>query len=144
MSASAAQPPKVWRVGTLQYTAGGLILLGLCLLGGDFPWALKDRAVVPSATLLIKEFGVSDFLYGLIIVSFPNFTNIILGPVISYLSDRHRGKWGRRIPYLFFTIPFIVGGLFLLGGSRVLGIWLHQAVPGISEYAGKLTVFCIA
>lgn len=144
MSVSLRRQPKIWKVGTLQYTTGGLFLLGFFLLGGDFPWALKDRAVVPSATLLIKEFGVSDFLYGLIIVSFPSFTNIILGPIISYKSDRHRGRWGRRIPYLFFTIPFIVGGLYLLGGSRVLGMWLHQVIPGVSEYAGKLAVFCIA
>lgn len=137
-------PGKIWRAGTLTYTAGGLVLLGIWLLGGDFPWALKDRAVTPSATLLIKQIGVSEFVYGLIIVSFPNFTNTFLSPIISYISDRHRGRWGRRIPFLLFTTPFIVFGLYGLGLTRLLGAWLHGVAPSIPEHHAMLIFFCIA
>lgn len=140
----AASGKRIWRVGTLSYTAGGLIVLCLCLLGGDFPWALKDRAVGPSATLLIKQIGVSELVYGLVIIGFPNFTNLFLSPAICYISDRHRGRRGRRIPFLMFTTPFIVLGLYLLGFSKVLGAWLHDAVPAVSEHAGMLLFFCIA
>ena len=140
----SASGKRVWRVGTLSYTAGGLFLLGIYLLGGDFPWALKDRAVSPSATLLIKQIGVSELVYGLVIIGFPNFTNLFLSPAVSYLSDRHRGRWGRRIPFLMFTTPFIVLGLYLLGFSRILGSWLHGVLPAVSEHAGMLLFFCIA
>ena len=132
---AAAPGKKLWRVGTLSYTAGGLLMLCLCLLGGDFPWALKDRAVAPSATLLIRQIGVSELVYGLVIIGFPNFTNLFLSPAICYISDRHRGRWGRRIPFLMFTTPFIVLGLYLLGFSRMLGSRLHGAVPAVSEAA---------
>ena len=64
--------PKVWKTGTLVYTSAGLAMLFLWLLWGDFTWAMKDRAVGPSATLLIKQIGVSDFLYALIVIAFPN------------------------------------------------------------------------
>ncbi|MBS1369023.1 MAG: MFS transporter [Lentisphaeria bacterium] len=146
-SAPAEEPApreRVWRAGTLTYTFGGLVLLGLWLLGGDFPWALKDRAVTPSATLLIKQIGVSELVYGLVIVGFPNFTNTFLSPIISYVSDRHRGRWGRRIPFLLFTTPFIVLGLYGLGLTRILGSWLHGAVPSIPEHHAMLIFFCIA
>ncbi len=144
-AAPSEKQKKVWRAGTLTYTTGGLILLGLYLLGGDFPWALKDRAVMPSATVLIKDvIGVPEVIYGLIIVSFPNFTNLFLAPVVSYVSDRHRGRWGRRIPFLMFTTPFIVAGLFLLGLTPFLGGWLSEMIPSISKSAGMLIFFCIA
>ncbi len=143
--ATVPPPKKLWHAGTLTYTTGGLILLGLYLLGGDFPWALKDRAVQPSATVLIKDvIGVPEVIYGLIIVSFPNFTNLVLAPIVSYVSDRHRSRWGRRIPFLMFTTPFIVTGLFLLGFTPFLGGWLHEAVPSISKQSGMLIFFCIA
>ncbi len=134
---------KIWQVGTLTYTTGGLILLCFWLLWGDFPWAMKDRAIGPSATLLIKQLGVSDFLYGLIIIAFPNFTNIFLMPMISYISDRHRGRLGRRIPFLLFTTPFIVLGIYLIGITHPLGRFLHSVIPSISEHLAMLTAFCI-
>ncbi len=142
-----AAPPqkKLWHAGTLTYTTAGLVLLALYLLGGDFPWALKDRAVQPSATVLITNvIGVPEFVYALIIVSFPNFTNIFLSPVISYISDRHRGRFGRRIPFLMFTTPIIVLGLYILGFTPFLGGWLHETIPAISKHTGMLIFFCIA
>ncbi len=134
---------KIWRTGTLTYTTGGLLVLCFWLLWGDFPWAMRGRAVGPSATLLIKQLGVSDFLYGLIIIAFPNFTNIFLMPTISYISDRHRGRWGRRIPFLLFTTPFIVLGLYLIGLTHPFGNWLASMFPMLSMRGAKLTVFCI-
>ena len=119
-------------------------MLYFLLLGGDFPVALKDRAVGPAATILIKGLGVSELFYGLIIIGFPNFTNLFLSPVISFISDRHRGRWGRRIPFLMFTTPFIVLGLYLLGLSRLLGGWLHSVIPEISEHTAILIIFSIA
>ena len=57
--------PRIWRVGTLTYTAGGIAALFCWLLWGDFAWSLKERAAASVATLMIKSFEVSDFVYGL-------------------------------------------------------------------------------
>src|SRR5262245_14572413 len=83
-----------WLVGTLSYSTAGLIILFAWLLGGDFAWQMKERAITPVATLLVKKLQASDFVIGLLIVSLPNLVNMILGPVVSTASDRHRGRWG--------------------------------------------------
>ena len=135
---------KLWKTGTLVYSSTGLAMLFFWLLWGDFTWAMKDRAVGPSATLLIKQIGVSDFLYALIVIAFPCSTNIFLSPIISYLSDRHRGPHGRRIPFLLFTTPFIVLGLYGLGLTPLLGGKLHELFPALTLHGGRLLVFCIS
>ncbi len=135
---------KQWRNGTLVYTAGGLVMLFIWLMWGDFAYSMKDRASGPVAALMIKQFDVSDFLFGIIMISFPNFTNLFLCPIVAYRSDRHRGKYGRRIPYLFLTTPFIVVGLIGLGFTPMLSRLLHGMVGAerISYNLTALLVFC--
>ena len=142
MSHSNSAAPRMWKCGTLVYTTAGLVSLFCWLLWGDFTWAMKDRAVGPSATLLIRMFDVSDLVYTLIIVAFPNFTNIFLCPIVSYISDRHRGRLGRRIPFLIFTTPFIVLGLIGLGFTPMLGRWLCRLVgPEMLPYNSAGLIF---
>ena len=133
-----------WRNGTLVYTVGGLAVLFLWLMWGDFAYSMKDRATGTVAALMLKKFDVSDFLFGIIMISFPNFTNIFLCPIVSYRSDRHRGRFGRRIPYLLLTTPFIVIGLAGLGVTPLLARLIRQAV-GAEHTSYNLTallVFC--
>ena len=136
---------KTWTVGTLTYTTAGLVALFGWLLWGDFAWAMKERAVNIVATLMARSFGISDFGHGLLIVGFTNLTNIFLQPIISYRSDRYRSKWGRRIPYLLKTTPFVVIGLLGLSVTPILGEWLQNAigVDRISYNMSALIVFGI-
>lgn len=134
---------RTWSVGTLKYSMAGLIILFLLLLWGDFAWSMRDRTVMPVAQILTKQkWQMSDALYALIVLSYPNFTNIFLMPIISYMSDRHRGRWGRRIPFLLFTTPFIVVGLIGLGLTDIGGAWL-SGVTGWSLRPCQLTIFGI-
>ena len=124
------QPKSKWSVGTLTYTAAGLAVLFALLLWGDFAWSMKDRVVFPMTVKLAKErFELNDTLYSILIISFPNFTNIFLMPIVSYLSDRHRGRLGRRIPFLLFTTPFIVAGLLGIGLNAEIGRALEPLLP---------------
>lgn len=136
-------PQKIYRAGTLTYTVGGIAALFAVLLWGDFAWSMKERAIQSIAALTVKSFGISDFAYGLLIISFPSFTNIILGPIISYKSDRYRGRLGRRIPFLIFTTPFVVTGVIGMGFSPMLGKWLQQmiGVENISYHTSALIAF---
>ena len=138
-----AKEQKIWRAGTLTYTTTGIILLFIWLLWGDFAWGLKERSVGYVAGLMVKSFGISDFVYTVMMVSFPCFTNIFLMPIISYRSDRHRGKWGRRIPFLMKTTPFVVVGLIGLGFTPMLGNWLsaHIGADRLSVNMASLLVF---
>ena len=120
---------KIFTAGTLTYTTSGIIALFCWMLWGDFAWVMKGRSVGALAAVMVKKFGISNFLYGLLIISIPNFTNIFLIPWISYKSDRHRGRFGRRIPYLFMTTPIVTVAMVGLGLSPWLGTVLKaQAI----------------
>lgn len=106
---------KKWNKGTLAYTAGGITVLFLLLLFGDFVWSIRERSVGMIARILLKQFGASDALNGLIISSIPSGIGMLLGPAIAYRSDRTRSRFGRRIPYLFITTPIVVIGLLGMG-----------------------------
>jgi MFS family permease len=109
--------PQRWSIGTLVYTKWQLVVLFCWLLWGDFAFSMKDRSVGPLATLVIKKFHASDVLLSIFLVSLPAAVGMILGPIISFRSDRHRSRWGRRIPYLLVTTPFAVLAMVGLGFS---------------------------
>ncbi len=137
------QPKSKWSVGTLTYTAAGLAVLFALLLWGDFAWSMKDRVVFPMTVKLAKErFELNDTLYSILIISFPNFTNIFLMPIVSYLSDRHRGRLGRRIPFLLFTTPFIVIGLLGIGMNAEIGGVIGK-ITSLDARAAALVAFCV-
>ncbi len=132
-----AQPPghaprQIWRVGTLTYTSAGLAVLFCWLLWGDFAWAMKDRAIPPIVQLLLKKFGASDMVAGLLFGSLPPALGLFLGPIIGYKSDRHRGRWGRRIPFLLISTPIAVLGIVGLALSPALGAHLDKWLGPLS------------
>ena len=114
-------PRKSWKAGTLTYTTAGLVVLFFWLLWGDFAWSMKDRAIPPIVQILLKKFGASDMVAALLFGSLPPAMGIILGPIIGYKSDRHRGRWGRRIPFLLISTPIAVLGIAGLAFSPVMG-----------------------
>lgn len=128
MSTDACEGKKIWRAGTLTYTTAGIIGLFCLLLWGDFAWGLKERSVGFVAGLMVKSYGISNFWYGVLLTSYPCFTNIFLMPAISFWSDRYRSRLGRRIPFLLVTTPFVVAGLLGLAATPMLGTWLRGVV----------------
>ena len=69
---------KIWQKGTLTYTTAGVVVLFCWLLWGDFAWGLKERAVGQVAGLMLKSFDISNLWYGVLMISYPCFTNIFL------------------------------------------------------------------
>lgn len=144
--AETSAPPKGerrWTVGTLTYTSVGLIILFCWLLWGDFAWTMKERAVNPVAMVMLRGFSAPDWLVGLLIGSIPAAIGLILGPVVSVMSDRHRSRWGRRIPFLLFPTPIVTLTMFGLAAVPMIGSWVHEAwgpsSPG--EMACRIIVF---
>lgn len=115
-----------WTVGTLSYTSGGIVILFLWLLWGDFAWSMRDRSIWPLASWYLDHIGVSKMLFGLLMSSFPALIGLVLGPIISVKSDRHRGKWGRRIPFLLVTTPMAALGMIGLAMTPLMAKWLHR------------------
>jgi len=103
--------PAIFEVGTLRYTKPALYLLFFWLMWNDFSLMFLER--VNSLTgFLMKDLGASYTELGLI--STFGMIGFWINPVFSVWSDRHRGKWGRRRPFLFATTPFLAFFLMII------------------------------
>jgi maltose/moltooligosaccharide transporter len=122
-----------YHAGTLTYTFGGLVVLFFWLLWGDFTISLKDRSVTPTFQVLLRTHEASAFVMGLLLSFLPPLIVIFLIPVISFKSDRHRGKWGRRIPFLLIPTPLAVLTMVGLGYSPMIGRWIWNLMGGASS-----------
>ena len=127
---SASGSRKTWTAGSLTYTVGGLLLLMLLLLGGDFAWSMRERSVQPLFQILLRKYEASDFLTSLLLGSIPACITVLVWPVVSVWSDRTRTRWGRRVPFLFFPTPFIFGAMVGLGYAPEIGVWVQQLMGG--------------
>ena len=61
------------------------------LLFGDFAWSMRDRSIGQMAAWYLNHLKVPNLVFGLFMSSLPVLVGLILGPVISVKSDRHRG-----------------------------------------------------
>jgi len=132
--ASAAIDPKnplgeiKYKVGTLEYTKRGLVVLFFWLLWGDFCFTLME-CVFPSITpLALRNLHAPNFVIGLVMTTIPAFLNFIVCPWVSFKSDRHRGKWGRRIPFLLFPTPWLTVFLVMIAFAPDLGKLISRTI----------------
>ncbi len=129
---------QIWSVGTLVYTLSGLTLLFTWLLWGDFALSLRERSLGKLTQLLFTDTGSSNTLQQILTATIPTTIGLFVGPAISYISDRHRSRTGRRIPFLIYLTP--IAGLAMLGiaFSPQMGLALyklagHTVTPGLDE-----------
>jgi len=122
--------PADYRVGSLSYTRPKLAVLLFWLLWGDFCYVLME-AVTPSIMpLQLTALGASNTVMSLVLSTIPWTMGLILNPVISFKSDRFRSRWGRRIPFIAVTLPFLVLCLIGLGFGEQAGVWIHGRAAG--------------
>jgi len=94
--------------------------------------------------LLFQKFGASNFVSSLLIATLPYGLILLIGPIVSYRSDRYRSRWGRRIPFLAIHIPFVVLSMVAVAFSPVLGQGLHQLLGQSSPGLSTCTLIIIA
>src|ERR1700692_4138885 len=121
-----ALEPKSYHAGTLSYTKPALAILFFWLLWGDFCYTVMEAVTGPIMQLKFKHLDASNTEIGLIIGTIPGLVYSILNPIISFKSDRFRSRWGRRIPFILFSLPFLVFFLVCLGFGDRMGFWLHE------------------
>ena len=122
--------PEHMKIGTLVYTKAGLIALFAFLLWGDFCFSLMETVIPSILPLELNKLGAQPWAITLIFTSIPNLMNTIINPIASFRSDRLRTKWGRRIPFLAASSPFVVLFLILLGYSEPISRFIHQSLLG--------------
>jgi glycoside/pentoside/hexuronide:cation symporter, GPH family len=106
MSEPHPATPKRDRVSWLQLAAYGS--------GGLIPIALFNSVGLLIGMIGNISLGLSAFWLGLISV-IPRLWEAACDPVVGYLSDHTRSRWGRRRPYI------LLGGL--LAAVSFVGIW---------------------
>ena len=89
---------------------------------GSFVNSLLGAAIGSMVIVLNLGLGMNPALVGLV-SALPRLTDAITDPLMGYISDNTRSKWGRRRPYIFV-------GAILAG---VLFYWLWQLPQGESE-----------
>jgi len=123
----------VYHAGTtLTYTKSKLVVLFCWLLWGDFCYMLMETVVPSILPLKFKALGASNVAIGVILTTLPMIINTVLNPVISFRSDRYRSRWGRRIPFILFTIPPLVLLLVGVGFADKMGFGLHRWISGVA------------
>jgi len=136
-SASTATIENRYTVGTLSYTKTGLYWLFVWLLWGDFCFTLMESVVPSLLPLMLKDHGASNKEISIIVGTIATALNTVVGPICSYRSDRHRSRFGRRIPFLIWPTPFIVLFLMLLPYAPEIAKWLMQVewVAGLFSHS---------
>ncbi len=134
---------KVFKVGTLVYTRAGLFTLFAWLLWADVCFVLHD-AVMGLTPLKYKALEAPNWLMALLMSTIPMALNATICPWVSFTSDRHRGKLGRRIPFILYTAPFLTLAMLAIGYSKPLGHFLHGVLAAanvtISTNASELII----
>ncbi len=139
-----ASASKTYRCGTLTYTKIGLTAVLAWLLWGDFCFTLME-AVVPSIVpLKLKGLGCPNWVMGVILSTVPGILHMTVCPYVSFKSDRFRSRWGRRIPFIVCTMPFLCISLAMLGWSDDISLLLQKYSPALTQFApATLTVVLI-
>jgi len=139
---------NIYEVGTLRYTTRGLFVLFIWLLWGDFAFTFFESIFGRFIPLYLKDLQASNTLIGVMTGSFVGLVNLFFLPNISQWSDTSRGRWGRRIPFLYAVTPLTVASLVLIGFAPELGAWLHdhaiaRFAPGVSVTTVILSLLCV-
>ena len=142
---------RLYRVGTLTYTRGALFGVVFWMLLGAFCLQIMEQLPTCMVPLQLRWAHASDALIGFISGSLPAILGMALNPFVGVQSDRHRGKLGRRRPFLIWSTPVVVLSLIALGASDPIASWLTGAF-GLASLAsvkigwigGSMVVFVVA
>lgn len=138
-------PNPNYTVGTLKYTGFGLMMLFVWLLWGDICYHVLEESLPNVLPLKLNEMGAGDTTNAILKITIPYSVVFFLAPVVSFRSDRTRTRWGRRIPYLFWSAPAMGGFLILIGCYQeltdlVMGRAASITVLGQSVSSGTMAV----
>lgn len=140
----ADAPDAIYRIGNLRYSRRSLVFPFIFLLGGDFSFVFFEQIFGRMMPLYLKQLHASNTIIGLLTGSIAGLINLVFLPNISMATDRHRGRLGRRIPFLLWATPCTALSLVLIGYAPELSRWLQAAMPMSRMLAlGTLTLVLV-
>jgi MFS family permease len=127
---------RIYHVGTLTYTPRQLGILFFWLLWGDFCFVLMETVIPSIIPVKFGQLGASNTTLGIVLTTIPMALHALLAPIISFRSDRYRSRWGRRIPFILVTLPFLAITLIGVGYGEKIGLYLY---PWLQRFIDSLT-----
>lgn len=137
-TSEVSKSPQIFRCGTLEYTKRMLMMMFFWLLWGDFCFMLMEQVHPTVLPLMLKSLGASNFIISLYVTTAISAISFVVNPIISFKSDRHRSRLGRRRPFLLVTTPIVGLFLILTGLSKEIGIWMHKLAFSHSQVTANL------
>ena len=134
-TAPALKTAETYHCGTLTYTKAGLLALFAWLLWGDFCFTLMETVVPTILPLKLKALGCSNGMMGIILSTIPAILNTTICPYVSFKSDRYRSRWGRRMPFIIATLPFMCLSLALFGWADPISLFLQRNLSALHGMA---------
>lgn len=125
-AAPEVKDQPIYKCGALTYTKMGLIALFCWLLWGDFCYSVMELMAPHIVPLQLRELDAPNWVISLFIAAIPNILNLGVSPYVHVRSDRCRSRWGRRIPFIAASIPFISLNLCLLAFSGDIAELIHK------------------
>lgn len=129
---------KRWHVRSLTYTTGGLIVLFMTLLMGDFVWSMRDRSIGGMANWYLNSLNISSVLFGIFFSTIPAVITFVLVPVLSVKSDNYRSPRGRRLPFLLFITPLAALGMIGIALTPVIVSAVSGSILNHNAFGGLL------
>jgi Na+/melibiose symporter-like transporter len=129
---------KTYRVGTLVYTPAALLTVMFWMLLGDLCLQIMEQLPTSLVPLQLRWATASDTLIGFVTGSLPALLGIMLNPLVGVQSDRHRGKMGRRRPFLLASTPLVMLALLGLGFAKPIAEFLGGLTGAESLVALKI------
>lgn len=105
------------------------------MIFGNFASVLADTVVPSIMPLKFKSLGTSNLMIGLFASSIPSFLAVFMNPYISFKSDRYRSRWGRRIPFILWTLPPLCLSLVGLAFGEDIIKFLSPHIQAITDYS---------
>ncbi len=117
---------EVFVAGKLQYTKLGLISLFAWLCWGAFCFNLFERVTTTLLPLQLRSIGASTTTMAVIMTVIPGILGMLIGAPVSYKSDRCTHRWGRRRPFIIYTMPFLCLFMVSLGFTEDLADFIRN------------------
>ncbi len=141
----AAEPKNNLVCGTLVYTKFKLALVFLYLMIAGFCYSISLTMPARLLPIQMESLSISDSEKYLILATIGGILNMTVCPYISFKSDRYRSRFGRRIPFILISLPFLVVSLLLFAYTDRMGVWLSSRLSGVIQMApATSTILLIA
>ncbi len=123
---------QVYECGTLRYSLGGLLLAVGLILFAFFSLTLTTSIINNLIPLQLKDaLGADNKTITIIIGTIGGIFNITICPIVSFKSDRYRSRWGRRIPFILWTlIPYVLSIIGFAFSAEIAAFFRKLAVAG--------------